>query len=250
MIDIHAHLCLPEFDKDLEQVIEKAREEMEGIIVSSARLEEGKKVLELVKKHPGFLFATLGYHPTEGTDPDGVLKLIDQNHGRIVGIGEAGLDYHWEPDLRKRDQQKVIFRKFIAAAEKYKLPLVIHSWDAEPECFSMASASKAKCIFHCFSGKPELAKQIVDKGFYVSLSTNVCFSKNLRKVARAVPLESMLLETDSPFLDPERKRNVPWNIKLSAEKIAAEKGITKQAVLTAAKDNAVRVFNLKQFELA
>jgi TatD DNase family protein len=250
MIDIHAHLCLPDFDKDLEQVIEKAREEIDGIIVSSARLEEGKKVLELVKKHPGFLFATLGYHPTEGTDFEGVLKLIDQNHGRIVGIGETGLDYHWESDLRKRDQQKVVFRKFIAAAEKFNLPLVIHSWDAEPDCFTMVRDSKAKCIFHCFSGEPELAKQIVDKGFFVSLSTNVCSSKKLRSIARVVPLESMLLETDSPFLDPERKRNVPWNIKLSAEKIAAEKGMTKQAVLAAAKDNAVRVFNLEQIESA
>lgn len=249
MIDIHAHLCLPEFEKDLGQVIEKAREEIDGVIVSSARLEEGKKVLELVKKHHGFLFATLGYHPTEGTDPDGVLKLIDQNHDKLVGIGEAGLDYHWESDLRKRDQQKVIFRRFIAAAEKYRLPLVIHSWDAEPDCFAMVRDSKLKCIFHCFSGEPELAKQIVDRGFYVSLSTNICFSKNLRKIARAVPLESMLLETDSPFLDPERKRNVPWNIKLSAEKIATEKGITKQAVLIAAKENAVKAFNLEQVEL-
>lgn len=245
MIDIHAHMCLPEFEKDLHQVIEKAREEIDGIIVSSARLEEGKKVLELVKKHPGFLFATLGYHPTEGTDSDGVLKLIDQNRDRIVGVGEAGLDYHWESDLRKRDQQKVIFRKFIAAAEKYKLPLVIHSWDAEPDCFTMVRDSKAKCIFHCFSGEPELAQQIVDRGFYVSISTNVCFSKNLRKIARTVPLESLLLETDSPFLDPERKRNVPWNIKLSAEKIAAEKGVTKERVLISAKENAIRAFRLK-----
>jgi TatD DNase family protein len=245
MIDIHAHLCLPEFEKDIDLVVEKAREEIDGIIVSSARLEEGRKVLELVQKHPGFLFSTLGYHPTEGTDHEGVLKLIDQNHDRIVGVGEAGLDYHWESDLRKRDQQKVIFRKFIAAAEKHRLPLVIHSWDAEPDCFAMVKDSRARCIFHCFSGEPELASQIVDRGFYVSISTNVCFSKKLRKIARAVPLENLLLETDSPFLDPERKRNVPWNIKLSAEKIADEKGVTKERVLTAAKENAVKAFNLR-----
>lgn len=245
MIDAHAHLCLPEFDSDIDQVIAKSKEEIDGVIVSSARLDEGKKVLELVKKHPGFLFATLGFHPTEGTDPEGVLKLIDQNHDKIVGIGEAGLDYHWESDLAKRDHQKVIFRKFIASAEKHNLPLVIHSWDAEPDCFSMVNGSKAKCVFHCFSGEPELAQQIVDKGFYISLSTNVCFSKNLRKIARTVPLENLLLETDSPFLDPERKRNVPWNIKVSADKIAAEKGVTREAVLRAARENAINVFGLK-----
>ena len=245
MIDVHAHLCLPEFQKDIEDVIEKAREEIDGIIVSSARLDEGKRVLELAARHPGFLFATLGYHPTEGTDHEGVLRLIDQNRDNIVGIGESGLDYHWESDLRKRDQQKVIFREFIAASQKHRLPLVIHSWDAEPDCFAMVRDSRVKCIFHCFSGTPELARQIVDQGFFVSISTNVCMSKKLRGIAKAVPLESLLLETDSPFLDPERKRNVPWNIKLSAEKIAAEKGVTKEKVLTSAKENAIRAFNLK-----
>jgi TatD DNase family protein len=245
MIDVHAHLCLPQFGRDIEKVLDKAREEIDGVIVSSARLDEGEKVLELVKKHPGFLFATLGYHPTEGTDPEGVLRLIEQNHDRIVGVGEAGLDYHWESDLRRRDQQKVVFRKFIAAAEKYRLPVVIHSWDAEPDCFMMVNDAKVPCIFHCFSGTPELAKQIVDREFWISFSTQICTSKNHRKLARAVPLESMLLETDSPFLDPERKMNMPWNIKLAAEKIANEKGVTKQAVLAAAKENAIKAFRLK-----
>jgi TatD DNase family protein len=245
MIDIHAHLCYPQFGKDIEKVVERAREEIDGIIVSSARLDEGKKVLELVQKHPGFLFATLGYHPTEGTDYEGVLKLIEQNHDKLVGVGETGLDYHWETDLAKRDQQKVIFARFIAAAEKYRLPLVIHSWDAEPDCFSMVRGRKLTTVFHCFSGTPELAKQIVDRGFWISFSTQICTSKNHRKLARVVPLESLLLETDSPFLDPERKKNMPWNIKLSAEKIAEEKGVTKEAVLTAARENAIKAFNLR-----
>jgi TatD DNase family protein len=245
MIDIHAHLCYPQFGRDIEKVVEKAREEIDGVIVSSARLDEGIKVLELVRKHPGFLFATLGYHPTEGTDPEGVLRLIEQNHDRIVGVGEAGLDYHREADLKKRDQQKVVFAKFIAAAERHKLPLVIHSWDAEPDCFMMVKGAGVPCIFHCYSGTPELARQIVDRGFWISFSTQICTSKNHRKLAKLVPLESMLLETDSPFLDPERKKNMPWNIKLAAEKIANEKGLTKQAVLEAARENAIKVFNLK-----
>src|SRR4030043_161814 len=245
MIDIHAHLCFPQFEKDLDSVIEKAKEEIDGVIVSSARLEEGKKVLELVKKHPGFLFATLGFHPTEGTDEQGVLKLIDQNHDRVVGIGEAGLDYHWEEDLKKRDQQKVIFAKFIAAAEKYRLPLVIHSWDAEPDCFNMVKGSKIPCVFHCYSGTIELVNSIVERGFYVSMSTQICFSKHHRKLIKSIPLESLLLETDSPFLGPERHMNMPWNIKLSADKIADEKGITRESVLSAAKENAIKVFRLK-----
>ncbi len=245
MIDVHAHLCFPQFEKDLDSVIEKAKEEIDGVVVSSARLEEGKKVLELVKKHPGFLFATLGFHPTEGTDYEGVLKLIDQNHDKIVGIGEAGLDYHWEEDLKKRDQQKVIFAKFISAAEKYRLPLVIHSWDAEPDCFMMVKDRKILCVFHCYSGTIELVNSIIERGFYVSMSTQICFSKHHRKLIKSIPLESLLLETDSPFLGPERHMNMPWNIKLSADKIAAEKGITRESVLRAAKENAIKVFRLK-----
>lgn len=245
MIDVHAHLCYPDFDKDINQVIAKAKEEIDGVIVSSARYEEGKKVLALVKKHPGFLFATLGYHPTEGTDPEGVLKLIEQNHDSIVGVGEAGLDYHWEDDLKKRDQQKVIFAKFIEAAQRFHLPLVIHSWDAEPDCFQMVRDRKLQCVFHCYSGQLDLLKQIIDKGFYVSMSTHITFSKHHKTLIKSIPLENLLLETDSPFLGPEHHRNLPWNIKLSAERVAIEKGVPKERVLIAAKENAIKVFNLK-----
>ena len=246
MIDIHAHLCFPQFDKDIDSVVEKAKEEIDGVIVSSARFEEGKKVLALVQKHPGFLFATLGYHPTEGgADCESVLKLIEQNHDKIVGVGEAGLDYHWEEDLKKRDQQKLIFAKFVAAAERYRLPLVIHSWDAEADCFNMVNGRKISCVFHCYSGTIDLAKSIVERGFYISMSTQICFSKHHRKLITSIPLENLLLETDSPFLGPERHTNMPWNIKLSADKIAAEKGISRETVLDIAKQNAIKVFNLK-----
>ncbi|MCX6814910.1 MAG: TatD family hydrolase [Candidatus Aenigmarchaeota archaeon] len=245
MIDIHAHLCFPQFEKEIDKVVERAKEEIDGVIVSSASFDEGKKVLELVKKYPGFLFATLGYHPTEGTDYEGVLNLIEQNHDKIVGVGEAGLDYHWEEDLKKRDQQKLIFVKFISAAERYRLPLVIHSWDAEPDCFNMVNSRKISCIFHCYSGSIDLAKSIIERGFYISMSTQICFSKHHRKLIKSIPLENLLLETDSPFLGPERHTNMPWNIKLSADKIATEKGISKESVLTAAKENAIKAFNLK-----
>ncbi len=188
---------------------------------------------------------TLGYHPTEGSDYEGVIKLIEQNHQRIVGIGEAGLDYHWESDLRKRGEQKVAFSRFIELAEQFGLPLVIHSWDAEPDCFTMVKDSEVMCVFHCYSGPLELAKQIIDRGFYISFATHICFSKHHRKLAKIVPLENLLLETDSPFLGPERHRNLPWNIKLSAERIAIEKGVPKERVLLAAKENAIKVFKLK-----
>ena len=249
MIDIHAHLCFGDYDRDMGQVIAKCKEEIAGVIVVTARYDEGMKALSLVSKHPGFLFPTLGFHPTEGgKDPERIMELIKSNSEKIVGVGEVGLDYHWEKDPEKRKCQKEIFSKFIELAEKLSKPLVIHSWDAESECYEMVKDSGAKSIFHCFSGKRDLAKKIVSRGFYVSISTQVLFSKNIRKIAKDMPLERLLLETDSPFLSPDKDkdpRNYPWNIKLSAEKIAEIKRISKDEVLERAKENAIRVFDLK-----
>jgi TatD DNase family protein len=250
MIDVHAHLCFPDFDRDREQVIARCREELAAVIVSSARYDEGLEALKTREKHKGFIFVTLGYHPTEGTNPDGVLELIRKNSGEIVGIGECGLDFHWEHDPKKREGQKRIFSEFIALAKELKKPLVIHSWDAEQECFEMVKTSGLVCVFHCFSGKPELAEEIVkNKDFYISLSTLVLFSKDIRKLAKVVPLGQLLLETDSPWLSPNKdvdKRNYPWNIKLSASKIAELKGVEKDQVLEAAKRNAQKVFHLNR----
>ncbi|UCC91319.1 MAG: TatD family hydrolase [Candidatus Aenigmatarchaeota archaeon] len=249
MIDIHAHLCFGDYDKDMEQVIARCKEELAGVIVSSARYDEGLKTLSLTSKHPGFLFPTLGFHPTEGgKDPKKITELIKSNSERIVGVGECGMDFHWEHNPEKQQKQKEIFSKFIELAEKLSKPLVIHSWDAENECFEMVKDSKVDVVFHCFSGKRDLANEIVSRGFYISISTQVLFSKNIRKISKDIPMDKLLLETDSPFLSPDKEkdpRNYPWNIKLAAEKIAEIRGISKNEVLEKAKENAIRVFDLK-----
>lgn len=246
MIDIHAHLTFPDFDNDREDVIEKCRKEISAVIVSSARYDEGLKALDMANKNPGFIFITLGYHPTEsGENYQAVLNLIRENRDKIVGVGEAGLDYHWEKEISKRNDQRTVFQKFIDIAKEVNKPLVIHSWDAEWDCFDMVKDSDLKCVFHCFSGPLDLAKQILDAGFYISMSTHVVFSKHHRKLAKIIPMEKIMLETDSPFLDPNKEKNYPWNIKLSAEKIARIKGLSKEEVLEKAKENAVEFFNLR-----
>jgi TatD DNase family protein len=248
MIDIHAHMCFGDYDKDMDSIMAKCREELAAVIVGTARYDEGVKALKLAQKNPGFVFPTLGYHPTEGgEDPEKIIKLIKANAERIVGVGEVGLDHHWEKDARKQEKQKEIFAKFIALASELKKPLVIHSWDAESECFEMVRNAGVEAVFHCFSGPRELAQQIVSSGFYISVSTMVLFSKNIRKMSKDLPLDRLLLETDSPFLSPNKEqdtRNYPWNIKLSAKKIAELRGITAEEVLQSAKENAVRVFGL------
>lgn len=246
MIDAHAHLCFPDFDKDIGEIVKKAREELAAVIVSSSRLEEGRKVLALCRRYRGFLFPTLGHHPTEGDDYKGVIKLIRQNQEEVVAVGEVGMDYHWEKIGRRRKKQKKIFREFIRLAREVKKPLVIHSWDAEKECFEAVRDSGLTCIFHCFSGRKELAQEIVQiPDFYISVSTQVLFNKGLRKVAKSIPMERILLETDSPFLSPVKdKRNVPWNIIQSAEKIAQLRHMDEAEALNAARENAVRAFRL------
>ena len=247
MIDVHAHLCFPNFEKDLDEVVERCRKEMAGVIVSSARYDEGIRALELCRRNPGFLFPTLGYHPTEGTDPEGVMRLIRENQELVVGVGEVGLDYHWEKDPGKRKEQEAIFRRFIGLARELGKPLVIHSWDAEPECFGLVKDSGLACVFHCFSGSRELAREILKvPEFYISVSTQVIFNKGVRKVARDIPMDRILLETDAPFLSPVKgERNFPWNIMLSAEKVAELRDMDSEEILGAARDNAARVFCLR-----
>ena len=179
-----------------------------------------------------------------GEDYNSVISLIRKNKDRIAAVGEVGLDYHWEKDINKRQQQKIVFGKFIDLAKELKKPLVIHSWDAEWDCFDMVKNSGLKCVFHCFSGPLDLAKEIIDAGFHISISTHIVFSKHHRKLAKIIPIERLLLETDSPFLDPNREKNFPWNIKLSAEKIARIKHLTSEEVLKKAEENAVKFFGL------
>ncbi len=261
MIDVHAHLCFESYGEDTGRIASVCEKDMDAVIVGSARYDEAAAALELCAGS-GKLFPTVGYHPAEGGGaPERLMELARRNAKKIVGIGEVGLDYHWVKDAGERAAQKAVFSRFIELAEELSKPLVLHSWDAEEECFSMVEDASVPVVFHCYSGPRELAERIVAKGFIVSFSTQVLFSKAHRKLARDVPLESIVLETDSPFLSPvsylkakgmesrlrpgfDPGKNYPWNIEFSAEKIAEIKGMTPERVLSAADGNATRVFGL------
>jgi len=246
MFDTHAHLCFKNFDKDRVEVVEECRKSLSGVIVSSARYDESICVLDLVKKHPNFLYASIGCHPTECTEVEKTVELIKKNKERVIAVGEVGLDYHWEKDPEKREQQKRRFETFISLAEELGKPLVIHSWDAEKEAFEIVKDRKVEATFHCYTGKKELAMEIIKRGFYISISTNVLFSKSIQKIAKSIPLNRILLETDSPFLDPdrERRRNTPENIALSAKKIAELRKLNVEEVKRATAENTKRLFKI------
>ena len=246
MFDAHAHLCFPDFDNDREAVVSASKQQLKGVLVSSAQYEEGKQVLDLVKKHQGFLWASIGHHPIQGDHLTDTLQLIRDHAPQLKAIGEVGLDHHWESDPEKQAQQKQVFQQFIDLARELKKPLVIHSWDAEEQAFEMIKDSGVQAVFHCFTGKPDLGLQIAEAGHYVSLSTNLLFSKRIRKTGKALPLDKLLLETDSPFLDPdrERKHNTPANVLLTAKKIAELRNSTPEEIAQAAWTNAKHVFLL------
>lgn len=245
MIDVHAHLCFPDFNSNREEIICKCKKELKGVIVSSATYREALDVIEIVKKHKNFLFSSIGCHPMKLQDAEKIKELIRKTNN-IVAIGEVGLDYHWEKDFKKRNNQKKYFEKFIELSEKLKKPLVLHAWDAEEQAFEMVRNCNEDVVFHCFSGTIELLKKIVKHGFYISFSTQVLFSKHHRKLVKVMPFENMLLETDSPFLSPKKSEpNYPWNIKLCAKKIATLTRSSEEKVLNTVKENAIRVFHLK-----
>ncbi len=261
MIDIHAHLCFDDFKGESERIASVCEKEMDAVIVGSARHDEGVRALKLCKSYKR-LFPSIGYHPIEGgKDHKKVIDLIRKNASDIVSVGEVGLDYHWEKDEKKRENQKRVFSEFIELAHELGRPLVIHSWGAEEDCFEMVRDAKVPVVFHCYSGSGELAEKIIGKCFFISFSTHILFSKAHRKLAKVVPLGSMLLETDAPFLSPYKylkgkgeegklrkgfdpEKNYPWNIAFSAGKIAKIKSVTADDVLDAADRNARSVFGL------
>jgi len=263
MIDIHAHLCFRDFAESRESIADECEKEMQAVIVTSARLEEGICALDLCSRHEK-LFPTIGFHPVEGgTEVRRIMELARERQDEIVGIGEVGLDYHWVRDEAKRRQQKEVFSGFIELAEELKKPLVLHCWDAEEDAFEMVRNVNVPVIFHSYTGPKELVPGILEHdNFYISISTHVLLSKHLRKLAKLVPLERMTLETDAPFLSPYKymqakgavgrlkpgfdpEKNYPWNIQFSAEKIAELKGVDTADVIAKTSANARLVFGLR-----
>ncbi|MDY6768964.1 MAG: TatD family hydrolase, partial [Candidatus Nanohaloarchaea archaeon] len=222
LIDTHCHLDFDQYDDDREDVIQKCAERMAAVINSGTNVERNRASLDLARNHD-VIEATLGVHPTyvkEELDLDRIAEQIREHQRDILGVGEIGLDYHHVSDRRWREEQEEIFERFLAVAEELQLPAVLHTRDAEKQALDIVDGYDFPAVvLHCFNGAPTLAEQAVDRGYYVSISTQVLYSERVQALAETVPLEHILLETDAPFLY-QGERNVPWNVGESAEKIA------------------------------
>ncbi len=218
------------------------------MINSGVDFTTNQKSLELARTHD-FIFATLGLSPNslEFLSDANLSKLLEQirnNADLAVGIGEAGLDYYHSKEQAQREHQAQVFRKVIDLAESLGLPLVIHSRDAEQQALDMVKHLD-KVVFHCYSGSLGTMKEAIDRGFYISLATNLCRSAHHQILARNVPLDHLLVETDSPFLSPRGGRNEPAFVQDSIKLIAKIREIEPQEIARITSENTRRIYGIR-----
>ncbi|MBW6461666.1 MAG: TatD family hydrolase [DPANN group archaeon] len=247
-MDTHCHLQHNWFDEDRDAVIALAKKKMYFIIESGANAVWSRGAISLSEEHKGFIYATAGLHPIDAqklskVDFEAELDWIRQNKDKIIGVGEVGLDYHWEKDETMQALQRERFSQFIALANEINKPIVIHSWEGEADAVDILSReAKVTVVMHCFSGSVDVLLKALELGYYISFSTQILASKNHRRLAKNTPLEMMLLETDAPYLGPNREKNMPWNTLLAAKKIAVIKDVTVEEVVKVTLSNAKKVF--------
>jgi TatD DNase family protein len=248
IIDSHCHLDFPRFDRDRKEAIERARQSgVIRMINSGIDYSTNAASLELARRY-GFIHATLGLSPqmvphASEEKISQILSQIERNIDRAVGVGEAGLDFHYCETEAGRQRQIDVFRKVIEIARKYGKPLVIHGREAEDIALQL-SRDLDTVVFHCYGGSLETMQQIVDAGHFVSVPTLVCFSEHHQSIAKHLPLENMLIETDSPYLSPRKGRNEPAFVVDSVPEIAALKGIEASEVAETTMKNTRRVFGI------
>jgi TatD DNase family protein len=253
LFDTHVHVNAEQFNEDLEDVIERAKEAgIDNMVVVGFDRPTIIRAMELIETYD-FMYAAVGWHPVDAIDmTEDDLQWIEElsNHPKVVAIGEMGLDYHW--DKSPKDVQMEVFRKQIRLAKKVGLPIIIHNREATADIVNILKeeeASRVGGIMHCFSGSAETALECINMNFYISLGGPVTFknAKKPKEVAAAVPLDRLLIETDCPYLAPHPyrgKRNEPSYVKLVAEQIAEIKQLTIEEVSQATTENAKKLFGI------
>lgn len=253
LFDTHAHIDDNRFKGETEQVIARAKEQGVSLLVNVGYdLLHARQSIELAEKYP-FIYASVGLHPHDAKEADNVFwqeiyKLA--RHPKVVAIGEIGLDYYY--DHSPRDVQREVFRRQIQVAKDLQLPIIIHNRDAHQDTLKIVREEKASLVggvFHAYSGSWEMAREVIDLGFYISVGGPVTF-KNARKIVEVVekiPLDSLLIETDCPYLTPHPyrgKRNEPAYVRFVAEKIAEIKNISFEEVAAVTKENGMKLFKI------
>ena len=254
LFDTHIHLSAPDYDQDLEEVLRRARERQVYRIITIGAgygLAGRNKTLDLIEGHPD-LFGAIGIHPNEAHQEFSEQELeLAARHPKVVGIGETGLDYHW--DDCPPEQQRLVFIQHIQLAQKLKKPLIIHCRKAAADCLAVLQdygAAEVGGVFHCFSEDADFASQLRKINFLISLTGTLTYKNNqpLRDAVCNIPIEQIMLETDGPYLAPQAnrgKRNESSFMLEIAELLAQLKGMTVEAVANATTRNALRLFKME-----
>jgi len=250
LVDSHCHLDFPQLSDSIEQVVDLMQANGVGCALCiGVTLEDLPRVLALAEAWP-LLLASVGVHPeaTEVREPT-VAELVElAGHPRVIAIGETGLDYYWHKDAPEWQRER--FRTHIRAARQAQKPLVVHTREAAADTLRLMEeegAGDAGGVMHCFTETWAVAEAALDRGFYISLSGIVTFKKALtvREVAQRVPLDRLLVETDSPYLAPvpyRGKTNQPGYVKHVAEEVARLRGLSYEALVDATTANFFRLF--------
>ena len=249
LVDSHCHLDFPDFAAEREAVIDRARAAgVATMLTIGTRLDQFEGVRAIAEAQDG-IWCSVGAHPHEAADHADLLPAelaALTAHPKVIGIGETGLDFHY--DLSPRDVQERVFRAHIAASRATGLPLIIHAREADDEIARILVEERPPPgVLHCFSSSRGLAEAALALGFLVSISGIVTFKNadELRAIVRDLPLDRLLVETDAPYLAPvpyRGKRNEPAFVAATAAAVAALKGIAPEALAAATSGNFFRLF--------
>ena len=251
LFDTHAHLNDEAFDKDREELIEGLAEKGVGFVMNAGcSLASSRECIALAEKYP-FLYASVGSHPDSADEIcDEVLEqyLEMSRHPKVKAIGEIGLDYYYENF--DREVQLRAFQMQMELARQADLPVIVHERDAHGDGMDMVRKfPEIGGVFHCYSGSPEMAKQLVERGWYIGF-TGVLTFKNARKAvetAASIPLERIVLETDCPYMSPEPfrgRRNDPGRLIHMAEKLAEIRNLPVEEIISITTENAKRLYRI------
>lgn len=248
MIDTHAHIY-SEFYDNIQEVVEYLKHKnIINVINCGDSIKSSLEILELGNKFKGYLMPAIGIHP-DNIDMDynkinDLETLIKSN--RIVGIGEIGLDYYHNKE--NKNEQIELFSQQVDLAEKYNLPIIVHTRDSIQDCLNILKSKNSRGIIHCFSGSLEMAKEFIKLGYYLGIGGVLTFKNSkLYKVIEQIDLSYIVLETDSPFLSPEPLRgtkNNPSNVIFVAQKIAEIKHLSTEEVIKITTNNARKIFDI------
>ncbi len=254
LFDTHAHLTDVQFDQDRDEVIKRAKDSgVEYILSASADVASSVESVTLSQKHD-FIYAAIGVHPHSAADlNNNIISLLTDfaAYPKVVAIGEIGLDYYY--DNSPREAQKIWFAKQISLAKDLNLPILVHDREAHEDTLRILKNEGAKQvggILHCFSGSVEMAREVMNMNFMISIAGSVTFknARRLVEVAKYIPGDMMVIETDCPYLAPEPyrgKRNEPSYVRRVAEKIAEIKGKPIEYIEQATTSNAKKILRIE-----